>query len=85
MSNIQTTDVNLHEKLFKYQPKFNMPYGEGKGPRDVQNSKIYNEKLTSFIQEQLDFCKIDRASHNIDSVSSNVESHFKENLIRRFD
>lgn len=71
--------------LFKYSHKFKRPYEEGQGPRDVQTTSIYNAKLTNLVQEQLDFCKIDRATHNIETVSSEVETFFKDNLIRRFD
>lgn len=78
-------ETSMPNKQFKYQTKFNRPYAEGSGPRDVQNSQIYNEKLTSFVQEHLDYCKIDRVNHSIETVSSEVENYYKENLIRRFD
>lgn len=37
------------------------------------------------MQEELDLCKIDNVSHNIETASTEVEDFFKENLIRRFD
>jgi len=58
---------------------------EGQGPRDIQNTSNYNQKLKSFVQDELDLCKIDRANHPIEVVSDNVETYFKDNLIRRFD
>ena len=69
----------------KYSHKFPRPYAEGEGPTDFANSKNYNQRLTEFIQDELDFCKIDNQRHTIEVVADNVEAHFKENLIRRFD
>jgi hypothetical protein len=49
------------------------------------NSKNYNQKLTNFIQDELDRCKVDHINNNMEKVSDNIEGYFKENLIRRFD
>lgn len=58
---------------------------DGEGPRDVNMSKNYNQKLTGFIQDELDKCKVDHYNNNMETVSDNIEGYFKENLIRRFD
>lgn len=72
-------------KLFRFQTKFNRPFAEGQGPRDAKNSQNYNQKLTAFVQDELDTCKDDHVSHSMEVVADNIEGYFKENLIRRFD
>ena len=68
----------------RYTKQFSRPFPEGEGPSDFNNSQIYNQGFTEFVQEQLDLAKVDR-HFGIDSVSENIEGIFKENLIRRFD
>lgn len=80
-----TNNSQMNAKLFRFQPSFSRPFMEGQGPVDVRKTKNYNQKLTSFIQDELDFCKIDHMNHSINVVSNNVENYFKQNLIRRFD
>lgn len=72
-------------KMFKFQTKFARPFLEGQGPQDTKMTKNYNQKFTQFVQDELDFAKIDRMNHGINTVAENVETHFKDNLIRRFD
>lgn len=72
-------------KRFKFMTKFNRPFIEGSGPKDIGLISNYNQKLRGFIQDELDMCKVDRKDHGIDVVSGNVEKYFKDNLIRRFD
>ena len=72
-------------RAYKFQTKFNRPFLEGEGPSDAANSQNYNQKLTTFIQDELDYCKVDNANHNIEVVASNIEKYFKDSLIRRFD
>lgn len=72
-------------RAFKFQTKFNRPFLEGEGPSDAANSQNYNQKLTNFIQDELDYCKVDNANHSIEVVATNIEKYFKDSLIRRFD
>ena len=72
-------------KAFKFQTKFNRPFLEGEGPADAGNSQNYNLKLTTFIQDELDYCKVDNANHNIDVVATNIEKYFKDSLVRRVE
>lgn len=72
-------------RAYKFQTKFNRPFLEGEGPSDASNSQNYNQKLTNFIQDELDYCKVDNANHNIEVVATNIEKYFKDSLIRRFD
>lgn len=72
-------------KVFKYQTKFNRPFMEGEGPRDFNTSQNYNQKLTNYIQDELDRCKVDHVNNNMETVADNIEGYYKENLIRRFD
>ena len=37
------------------------------------------------MQDELDYCKVDNANHNIEVVATNIEKYFKDSLIRRFD
>jgi hypothetical protein len=73
------------KKLFKFQEKFNRPYVEGAGPRDAKNSKNFNQKMITFVQDELDMCKDDHQNHSMEVVADNIEGYFKESLITRFD